>query len=90
MLNFRYRIVEIAGPDGARQWSVRGVGHDDDGKPVKLAGEAIAVACSDDGIPPVDSLRQQMQTISAALDEPIVAASSLAPAEDGDWPAGGS
>lgn len=86
MLNFRYRIVEISGPDGTSQWSVHGVGHDSAGQPVKLAGQALAVACSSDGIPPADSLRQQMHVIMAALDEPIVSASSLAPAEDGDWP----
>jgi hypothetical protein len=90
MLNFRYRLVEITGPDGTSQWSIHGVGHDDDGKPVKLAGEAIALACSDDSIPPADSLRQQMQVIMAALDEPIVSASSLAPADDGDWPTAGA
>jgi hypothetical protein len=90
MLNFRLRIVEIAGPDGACQWSVRAVGHDSAGQPIKLAGEAIVVACSDDGIPPADSLRQQMQVIMAALDEPIVSASSLAPADDGDWPTAGA
>jgi hypothetical protein len=88
MLSFRYRIVELTGPDGTSQWTIHAVGHDDTGQPVKLAGQALAVACDDDGASPADSLRQQMQTILAALDEPIVTASSLAPADDSDWPTG--
>lgn len=86
MLSFRYRVVEIVGPDGTSQWSVRGVGHDDAGHPVKLTGEAVAVACSDDSVPPADSLREQYQKIMVALDEPIVSAASLAHDDDADWP----
>ena len=78
MTTHRYRVVETIDEDGNRQSQIRGVGHDDTGVPVSVTGPAIALASHDDGMPPVDHLRAQLQAMMAALDEPVVSAAGLA------------
>lgn len=78
MTTHRYRVVEMTDPDGTPQWQIRGVGHDEHGTPVSYTGPAVALASHDDGMPPIDELRAQVEAMLAALDEPPVSAAGLA------------
>jgi hypothetical protein len=73
-MSWNYRVMQFADKEGNPYWEVREVYYDEAGRPNGYSdcGASVMAAQDDEPLPPVESLRTQLQRMLECLEKPAL------------------